>query len=102
MITVLLLALAGVETSAVVADYASSDERLIPFWEAREDGDMAAELERFLSGRGTSAAELIVALVEGGELEARLRSGGQTDDRITALRERLVDPAPSGRGGRLG
>jgi protein-tyrosine phosphatase len=88
---VLLLALAGVETSAIVADYALSDERLIPFWEAREEGDMPAYLERFLSGRGTSAAELIVALVEQADLEERLRSGGLTDDRVAALRERLVE-----------
>jgi protein-tyrosine phosphatase len=91
LITVLLLALAGVETSAIVADYAFSDERLIHFWEARDDGDMAAELEGFLSGRGTSAAELIVGLVEDGELEARLRGGGLTDERLAALRERLVE-----------
>jgi protein-tyrosine phosphatase len=102
LITVLLLALAEVETSAIVADYALSDERLIPFWEAREDGDMAAELARFLSGRGTSAAELIAALVEEGDLEARLRSGGLTDDRVAALRERLIEPpAYSDRGDRL-
>lgn len=92
LISILLLALAGVETAAIVADYELSDERLPPFWAERGMGDQKTELDRYLAGRGTSAAELIVSLVESVDLEGRMRDGGLTDADLSALRARLAGP----------
>ena len=92
LISLLLLALAGVETEEIVADYELSDERLPPFWAERGMGDQKAELERYLAGRGTSAAELVAALVESTDLEGRMREGGLSGVELAALRDRLAGP----------
>ncbi len=90
LISVLLLAFAGVETEEIVADYALSDERMAASWAAEGFDGYADDAARFLAQRGTSAAELLTALVDDVDLEARLRAGGLTGADLDALRERLV------------
>jgi len=89
-ITVLLLALAGVSTDAIVADYEVSDERLPPLWEATGKPNEALINARFLAERQTSAAALIGSLCESLDLERTVRAGGLSPDDLSALRARLA------------
>ena len=67
LVTILVLTLAGVDTDAIVADYALSQD---------DDADHG---------------ELIRDLVAGLDVEAYLRGGGLRDEEIAALRARLVE-----------
>jgi protein-tyrosine phosphatase len=89
-ISVLVLALAGVEPEAIAADYALSDERLRPLYLSRGDEDEAPKIAAFLRDQGTTATELIVELLAGFDVEATLREGGLTAADIAALRHRLL------------
>jgi hypothetical protein len=76
-ITMLLLALAGVPPDVIAADYDLS-------------GPADEDVERFLAGRGTSAADLIVATLAELDVEACLLDAGLSEIGLAALRERLV------------
>ena len=89
-ISILVLALAGVEPEAIAADYALSDERLRPLYLSRGDEDEAPKIAAFLRGQGTTATELIVDLLADFDLEATLLSAGLTAADVTALRRRLL------------
>lgn len=88
-ISMLVLALAGVEPEAIAADYALSDERLRPLYLSRGDEDEAPKIAAFLRDQGTTATELIVDLLADFDLEATLRDAGLADADLAALRERL-------------
>jgi protein tyrosine/serine phosphatase len=90
LISVLLLALAGVEKDEIVADYALSDQRLTAKWAAEGFDGYAGEAAQFLAQRGTSAAELLGSLIDEVDIEARLGTGGMTGADLAALRDRLV------------
>jgi hypothetical protein len=92
-VTMLLLALCGVEPAAIAADYALSAERLPARHAALGEPDQEPELAAFLAERGTTGAALVAGLVQTGGFEAALRAGGVTDDDLAALRARLVEPA---------
>jgi protein-tyrosine phosphatase len=77
-IAMLLLALVGVVPEAIAADYELS-------------GPADADVQRFLSGRGTSAAELIVTTLVELDVETCLLSAGLRESELLALRERLRD-----------
>ena len=90
-ISMLVLALAGVEPEAIAADYALSDERLRPLYLSRGDEDEAPKIAAFLRDQGTTATELIVDLLAEFDLVATLlRSAGLTADDVAALRGRLL------------
>jgi hypothetical protein len=89
-ISMLVLALAGVEPGAVAADYSLSDERLRPLYLSRGDEDEAPKIAAFLREQGTTATDLIVQLLAGFEVEANLLEAGLTSADVTALRRRLV------------
>ena len=59
---------------------------------ARGEEDQGALLEGFLAERGTTAQELVVALLAELDVEAHLLAGGLTGDEIAALRARLLGP----------
>jgi protein-tyrosine phosphatase len=89
LVSLLLLALAGVEPDAIVADYALSGERLRRhFADARpaEDDPVAARLAL----RGTTIAEALHQLFAGLDIEARLRAAGLTAEDLRTVRARLV------------
>jgi protein-tyrosine phosphatase len=89
-ISILLLALAGVAPEEIVADYALSAARLRARYELVGEPDQGPELDEFLTGRGTSARELIVSMVGANDLEGTLRRGGLSSADVSALRERLA------------
>lgn len=96
--TALVLDAAGVERSAVVADYASSQANLSGAW---SEG-MYAMVEKFgipltdqirdlISGTPASAIEQAFAWIDGnGGSAAYLQSGGLTDAELAALRKNLT------------
>ena len=90
-ITILLLALAGVGTDAIVADYELSDERLKPMWRANGGPDEAEVNERFLAERGTTAGALIASLLQSLDIERTLVAAGLTHADLRALRARLLE-----------
>jgi len=76
-IAMLVLALVGVAPEAIAADYELS-------------GRADADVERFLTERGTSAADLIVATLAEVDVEADLLAAGLREAELAALRERLL------------
>lgn len=88
-VSMLVLALAGVEPEAIAADYALSDDRLRPLYLARGQEDEAPKIAAFLREQGTTATELIVELLGEFDVEGALRAGGLTDAEVAALRGRL-------------
>ncbi|HTT96210.1 MAG TPA: tyrosine-protein phosphatase [Solirubrobacterales bacterium] len=94
-ISMLVLALAGVEPAAIAADYARSDERLRRLYLARGDEDEAPKIAAFLREQGTSATALIVDLLADLDVEATLLAAGLTAADVAALRRRLLEPQPT-------
>jgi protein-tyrosine phosphatase len=89
-VSILVLALAGVEPEAIAADYALSDERLRPLYLSRGEEDEAPKIARFLSDQGLTAERLIVELLADFDLQATLSEAGLTAADVTALRRRLL------------
>ena len=89
-IAILLLALVGVGADQIVADYERSDERLAPMWAASGGPDEARVNAEFLAERETTAADLIVSLLETLDVAALMRAGGLDRAEIAALRTRLL------------
>jgi protein-tyrosine phosphatase len=90
-ISILILALAGVDPEAIAADYALSDERLRPLYLSRGEEDEAPKIAAFLREQGTTASDLILELLAEFDVEAALRGGGLSAGDIAALRRRLVE-----------
>ncbi len=89
-IAILLLALAGVASDEIVADYELSDERLPPLWKLNGNPDEALVNARFLAAQQTTAAALIASLLHTLDLRAMLRAGGLRHRDATALKARLL------------
>jgi hypothetical protein len=92
-VSLLVLALTGVEPEAIAADYALSDERLRPLYLSRGQEDEAPKIAAFLREHGTTASDLIVELLDEFDVEGTLRAGGLTGADLAALRTRLLAPA---------
>ena len=86
----LLLALARVQGEDIAADYALSSARLTRRYTALGEPDQGPDLEEFLAGRGTSAAELILDTLASLDLATTLRRGGLKANDIAAVRERVL------------
>lgn len=91
IVSMLLLALAGVAPEDIVADHALSTERLRPAYSVLGIPDQEPRIEEILAEHNTSARELILATLDSLDVEAYLRKGGLTDDDLVAVRARLVD-----------
>jgi protein-tyrosine phosphatase len=91
-VAILLLALAGVEPDEIVADYELSAARLVGLYEAWSEPDQGPELAEFLAREGTSARDLILALLGSLDAEEYLRSAGLSDGELAAVRSRLLGP----------
>lgn len=89
-VSMLVLALTGVEPREIAADYALSDARLRSLYLARGEADEAPKIAAFLRDQGTTATELIVELLAGFDVEVALLGGGLGDDEIAGLRRRLL------------
>jgi protein-tyrosine phosphatase len=89
-IAMLALALAGVETAEISADYELTRARLSRLYAALGQSDEGPVLDAFLREHGTTAGAIIAATLGSIDVEAQLRSGGLDDDDLTALRARLL------------
>lgn len=92
-VSMLVLALAGVEPAAIAADYALSDERLRPLYLSRGQEDEAPKIAAFLRDQGTTASDLIVKLLAELDVVDVLGNAGVEAGDIAALRRRLVPDA---------
>lgn len=90
LVTLVLLALVGVVTEDIAADYVMSGHRLTPLFERLGQQDQALAIEAYLTGAGTSAKEIIISTLAGLNAETYLRSAGLDDRALDALRTRLL------------
>jgi protein-tyrosine phosphatase len=90
-VSMLVLALAGVVPEDIAADYAASAERLTARYAARGDEDQGPALDAFLAERGTTASEVILAMLAELDVKACLCDAGLTERDIVRLRSRLLD-----------
>ena len=90
LISVLLLALAGVVPEDIVADYELSNVRLQRLWARQGEDDQSAVIAEILRRKNTSARELLLDLLASFDVEAYLRSAGLGDDDLAAVRARLL------------
>lgn len=91
-ISILLLALAGVQPTDIVDDYMLSHERLRVRYRSRGEVDQAVEIEAYLAGRGTSARDVVLATLASLDVEAVLLGAGLEQGQIEAVRARLLGP----------
>jgi protein-tyrosine phosphatase len=99
LVTLLLLALAGVAPEDIAADYLLSAARLPPLFAALGLPDQGPRIDEILARKGTSVGEAVAATLASLDLEAALRAGGLTDDDLAAVRDRLLTPAADRRSG---
>ncbi|MBB4753724.1 tyrosine-protein phosphatase [Actinoplanes lobatus] len=85
LVSLLLLALAGVGAEAIIDDYTVSEERLRRYFED-DDDPVAARL----ASRGTTIAEALNELLGAIDVEACLLAAGLMPGDLAALRERLL------------
>ena len=96
LVALLLLALAGVAPADIADDWALSNSRLEQLRAGVGPGPAEALARRNLTAREV----VVVATLEAVDVEAVLRAGGLSDRRLRAVRERLLEPARPGTGGR--
>jgi protein-tyrosine phosphatase len=94
LLAAFLLHLAGVPDDEIAADYALSEERLLPRHEAWfEAAESEEELERLQRIAQTPAASMVGVFAElerrHGGIEGYLRASGVTDEELEAARARL-------------
>jgi protein-tyrosine phosphatase len=92
-IAMLVLALVGVGPEEIARDHGLSDGRLRPLYLSRGEEDQGPTLERFLTERGTTAAQVIIETLTGLDLAATLGEAGLTAADVAALRARLLESA---------
>ncbi|MFI7700129.1 tyrosine-protein phosphatase [Nonomuraea sp. NPDC049480] len=90
LIAMLLLALAGVGAPDILADYERSAARLSPLYARLGQPDDDLRVRAYLAGAGTTAREVVLALLDGLDAEDRLRAGGLGTSDLAALRARLT------------
>jgi protein-tyrosine phosphatase len=93
LVSLLMLALVGVAPEVIAADYGLSTRRVQALLADLGEPDHVCEVEAYLAQEGTTAADIIGALLHGLDVAAVLRAGGLGEDDLAALRERLLEPA---------
>jgi protein-tyrosine phosphatase len=89
-IAMLLLALVGVRTDAIAADYALSRERQRALWAARGEADQGVSIDAFLASRETTQEQMILDALAGLDVRAVLAEGGLEEEHVERLRARLL------------
>lgn len=93
LVAMLALALAGVPAASIVGDHALTDDRICAFNAAHGRSFTPSDFDYLYDERDTTPERIISGLVDGSilgaDLPSYLRSGGLTDDEITAVRGRL-------------
>ncbi|MFC5823770.1 tyrosine-protein phosphatase [Nonomuraea insulae] len=90
LIALLLLSLAGVAPVHALEDYERSETRLSPLYALLGQPDDALRVRARLEAAGTTASEVVLALLADLDAEARLTAGGLSPSELAALRERLT------------
>ena len=90
LVTLLLLALAGVEPEAIARDYEQSAEPLRALFAAMGQPDQGPWVEAVLAERGTTAREAIISTLDGFDAEAYLLTAGVSPASLAAIRHRLL------------
>ena len=90
LITLLLLAFAGVPPEAVTEDYALSVDRVPVLLEQLGAPEHSAELEAFYAERATTPAEGFAGVLAGLDAETYLRGAGLGVGDLAALRARML------------
>ncbi|MEA5359425.1 tyrosine-protein phosphatase [Amycolatopsis sp., V23-08] len=90
LITLLLLALVGVEPRAIAADYDVSAEAVKTLFAAMGTDDQAPIIEAVLAERGTTAEEAVLAVLDGFDVEHYLLDAGVSRDELRSVRHRLL------------
>ena len=91
IVTLLLLALAGVIPDEIASDYELSNERLRPRWDKLGEEDQGAWAEERLRRANTTARALIHDTLASLDVDTYLRAGGISHEDITAVRARLLE-----------
>lgn len=91
LVTLLLLAAAGVDDEAIAEDYAHSNQRLGPLLASRGTPDEVATMDAHFAAQGTTPRDVVLETLRTLDVEGHLRAGGLTDSDVRALRERLVE-----------
>ncbi|GAA2014481.1 tyrosine-protein phosphatase [Catenulispora yoronensis] len=89
IVSMLLLALAGVPAADVVADYELSGPRLKPLFEKLGEADEAPAIAETLARQGTTVRQTVTGLLDGLDVAEYLRSGGLEEADLKAARARL-------------
>lgn len=90
IVALLMLSLAGVEPSAIAADYALSGPALTPLFASLGMPDQTDLIDKMLRQHGTTTSEAIMDALRGLDVTELLRNGGLSDDELEAARSRLV------------
>ncbi len=90
LVALLLLSLAGVEDTAIAADYEAGSRALPALFAAMNSPDQAPLVEQALHARGATARSAVLDVLDGLDAEAALRDGGVPADEIAAVRDRLL------------
>ena len=93
LVSLLLLALAGVVPEAIALDYELSTARMRRLCAARGEEDPGPAIAARLADRGTSARALLLDLLATLDAESYLRGAGLADDDLRSLRSRLLEPS---------
>jgi len=91
LVTLLLLALAGVEPDLIASDYELSNDRLRPRWARLGEEDQGTWAEARLRRANTSAHATVLGILASLDVGARLLAGGLHEDDLTAIRARLLE-----------
>jgi protein-tyrosine phosphatase len=90
LVTMVLLALAGVAPGAIADDHALSTERLARLYTESGEPDQGAIIEEFLEREGTTARELILTALASLDVDAYLRQAGLSEADLSTVRDRLL------------
>jgi protein-tyrosine phosphatase len=90
LVAMLLLSVLGVSPEDIAEDHVLSGARLGPLFAKRGEPDQGPIIEAFLTGRGTSARQIIVETLASFDRERWMREGGIDETDLEALRRRLL------------
>jgi protein-tyrosine phosphatase len=90
LVSLVLLALAGVDPKDIAADYALSHARLEPAWADLNLGDQTAAIEKVLARHNTTGREAIISTLSSLDAAEYLVNAGMTSSDIDALCARLT------------
>jgi protein-tyrosine phosphatase len=91
LVSMLLLALAGVDPQDIASDYELSTLRLEALYAEMGEEDQGPQIEAILRRKKTSARAAILSLLESLEIATYLGSAGLEEDDLEAVRSRLVE-----------